>query len=102
MVMLNQVRERLKEVEFLTEAIKLGNRVKRHREEFCDYGTYSGKYFTAENMISLYSNGIDAYEYLQNLFYERLGDSPRDWRNDIYGKPLWEDVKAFVKDHDGC
>lgn len=98
--MINQVRERLKEIKFLTEAIKLGNMVKNHRVEYCAHGTFIGRHFTAENMIALYAYGIDSYEYLQNIFYERLGEYPRDWKNDVYGKPLWEEVKTFVKDND--
>lgn len=98
--MINQVRERLKEIKFLTEAIKLGNRVKNHRVEYCAHGTFIGRHFTAENMITLYSDGIYSFEYLQNIFYDRLGECPLGWKNDDYGKSLWEEVKTFVKDND--
>ena len=98
--MINQVRERLKEIEFLTEAIKLGNMVKNHRVEYCAHGTFIGRHFTAENMIALYADGIDSYIYLQNIFYDRLGECPLGWKNDDYGKSLWEEVKTFVKDND--
>lgn len=98
--MIKQVRERLKEIEFLTESIKLVNRVKRHKLEHCAYSTFIGRDFTAENMLSLYADGIYSFEYLQNIFYERLGECPRDWKNDVYGETLWEEVKTFVKDND--
>lgn len=92
--MINQVRERLKEIKFLTESIELGKR------EYCPYDTIIGADFTAINMILLYEDGIDSFEYLQNLYNEHLGKYPRDWKNDVWGKSLWEEVKIFVKDND--
>jgi hypothetical protein len=98
--MINQVRERLKEIKFLTESIELGKRVKKRKLEYCAYDTIIGEDFTAINIISLYADGIDSFEYLQNLYNHHSGKYPRDWKNDVWGKSLWEEVKTFVKDND--
>ena len=96
--MINKLNKRLAELKLLKESIDLCYRVKIHRaaEYYYSHNRHDDKHFTIENMISLYEEGIDSYEYLQELIGGRIGEYPYDWKIDEKGRLLWEEVKKFM------
>ena len=104
--MINQVRERYKELEFLKEAIDLSNWVKM-RMGHCmgHYINHLFWYKEGKEVLEIYKAGISSYEYLEKLYYEpRTSKYPKGYKTEDcgeeYAEKLWKQVETLVKDND--